>query len=134
MAKEFSCRFEDREEHSVEGEVEGVKCLKKLLSFVNSKAFCLKKMRIDLKKKNNYFEKIIQYFHLVEKLESTAYQKFQNKLDVIYKIERINSIFMSEFEGNLRNRKEFFTKDKVKSCNVKCLFTERPNPINRRRL
>jgi hypothetical protein len=116
LAKSFSVQFDDRVGYQVKGMVQNIKNLRKLIKFVNSKQFCLKKMGINLKKRNNYFEKIISYFHIINMLEKSEKRLSVDNLELIYKIDKINCIFMSESKGTMLKRRDNFTKDKVKSC------------------
>ena len=75
-------------------------------------------MKIDLKRKSNYLEKIIDYFGIIDLLDFTFDKIGVSYLEIKLKIEKVDNIFFKELEvSDLKNR-VFFKKDKVKSCKV----------------
>ena len=117
LATRFCEEFESRGVCRPGTEKAQIKTLKKMRKAVGAKAFDLKNMRIDLRKKNNYFEKIINYFRVEEMLERFSREHPPGMLEFGYKVEKINCIFLKEFKGNKYAHRDSFTKDKVKSCN-----------------
>lgn len=116
LSKEFKTIFHHQKKFPIQKTKSFIQTLKKLVEKQKNMKLCFKKMRLDLKKQENFFHNIVDFFNLESKIKNILEKYDVENFSLILKIQRLNRIFLKEFSEISIRDKGSIKKNKIKSC------------------